>query len=306
MVSHVKQKLRKIILLLVNALLNNPFIFKLIGKINNRCQWINSIFIAYPASKGYSDAYAFQKFMPIMKWTPWIAALMKYNGTFGIMMVISGLEKDFQEPNNQSNLCQLVQRVEKNAKLLNISHVTFAGILPGILYKSKIRQKTIEADITIQAILNAEKKIQQELHYSPQTPIIILGNNGFIGSRLIHRLNNRPIYPIDSPSVDYANIDLWPYQLKDNPCILINISRNFVLGHYTHLFWPQLIIINDVYPEPSKEEIDQIKTIGCPLFHIVGVEGKSWPKFPKVYKGGLPCCATPCTEDLPIIIQKLQ
>ncbi|KPA16456.1 hypothetical protein MHK_003337 [Candidatus Magnetomorum sp. HK-1] len=204
--KNLKRKIKKQLLLTINYLFNYPLIFKLIGIVNQRLKWIENIFIAYPASRAYAEAYAYGRFYPKMKWTPWLAALLKHEKSFGIMMVISGTEEDFHNPANIANLRLMVKRTEYIAKLLGISQITYSGVLPGILYKHCIRQSFIEADITIQAILSSEKQIQAKLGYPSNVPFIILGNKGFIGTRLTPRLHGREFYPIDSQSPDIANI----------------------------------------------------------------------------------------------------
>jgi len=301
----LQNKIIKLLLLVLNYGLNYPLIFRLIGKINRKIRWIKNIFIAYPANQSYARSYAYQRFYAQMKWTPWIAALLKYNESLGIMMVISGTEDDFHDPKNRPHLKMMVKRVETVAQLLGVSQVTFAGILPGILYKRQIRKSLVEADITINAILESERQIQKQMGYSLDAPIIIIGSKGFIGSQLAVHLKNRPIFQIDSPSVNLANTDDWPDFLKNKIAIVINISRKCVLRYYIHLFWKELIIINDVYPEPSNDEIQQISKIGCSLFHITGIKGCAFPPFPGAYKNGLPCCSTYIEQSPHMIITKL-
>jgi hypothetical protein len=78
-----------------------------------------------------------------------------------------------------------------------------------------------------------------------------------------------------------------------------------VLSRYLDLFWPELILLNEVYPEPSREEIETLKKIGSPAYHVVGVVAKSYPSFPKAYEGGIPCCGAWSSKDIEAIIKRL-
>jgi len=302
--KNLKREIKKELLLIINYLLNYPLIFKLIGIINKKFKIIENIFIAYPANRAYAEAYAYKRFYPQMKWTPWIAALLKHKKSFGIMMVVSATEEDFLDSANLKNLQLMVKRTEIIGNLLGVSQITYSGVLPGILHKHCIRQSYIEADITINVILASEKLILSQLGFPSDLPLIILGNKGFIGTRLTSRLNNREYYSIDFQSPNAANVKDWPFHLKNKPAVLINVSRKFVMTNYIHLFWPELIIINDVYPESSREEIQKISEIGCSFYHVSGVKGRSWPRFPKVYKEGLPCCGTTYSKDPSVIVHK--
>jgi len=299
------KEIRKLLLLIINYLLNHSLVLRLLGKINRKARWIKNIFIAYPATPEYAKAYAYERLYPKMKWTPWLASLLTYHRSSGIMMVISGTEEDFQDSRNVSHLKLMVKRVETIAHLLSVSQITYAGILPGILYKNHIRKSFLEADITISAILLSEKQIQKQFGYSSDVPLIVIGSRGFLGARLTDLLGNRPVYPVDSPSENIANTQAWPSHLHHMQAVVINLSRKFVLSRYTHLFWPELIIINDVYPEPSSVEIEQISTIGCSFFHITGIKGRAYPEFPGAYQGALPCCSTCHESSLPVIVKQL-
>ena len=101
------------------------------------------------------------------------------------------------------------------------------------------------------------------------------------------------------------NNESWPSALYGSKAILINLTKKAALTNYAHLFWPELVVLNEVYPEPSIKDLEIISARGCQLFHIVGVSAISLPRFPKGYAGGIPCCAAWNSDDLEVIIRKM-
>ena len=82
-------------------------------------------------------------------------------------------------------------------------------------------------------------------------------------------------------------------------------TRAALLG-YARDLWPGVIVLNEVYPEPSAVEIAELEARGAHCYHIVGVEGWAWPPFPRAYRGGIPCRASlPFSPTIPILIARL-
>lgn len=300
----VNGHLRKIALLGLNYFLNREYFFKSIGWFNQRFDFLHSIFVAYPASEEYALAYVYPRHRNKMRWQPWPVGVFRQNGKWGIMMVISSIEKDFNNPDNVGELRDLVTRTEHIKYLTNASQKTFAGILPGVLFFNQIIRDTIEADVTVDAVLKAEKQVRDELHYPEETPLIILGGKGFIGRRVVKKLNHREVYCVD---LNHREIDLslWPSHLEKRQSILVNLTKRSALTHYLELFWPQLVLLNETYPEPTEIEISSLTKIGSPVFHVVGVAAFSVPPFPKAYKGGIPCCAARISEKMKVLVKRL-
>lgn len=304
MKKKINSHLRKITLLGLNYFLNREYFFKSIGRLNRRFDFLHSIFIAYPASEEYALAYVYPKHRDRMRWQPWPVGIFRQDGKWGIMMVVSSIEKDFNNPDNADNLREMVARAEQIKNLTNANQKTFAGILPGVLFFNRIIRETVEADVTVDAVLKAEKKVRDELHYPEDTPLIVLGGKGFIGRRVVKKLTHRETYSIDLNQGE-IDLSLWPSQIKGQPAILINLTKRSALTNYLELFWPQLALLNETYPEPTKNEISSLTAIGSPVFHVVGVEAFSLPPFPKAYKGGIPCCAARLSDEMKVLVKRL-
>lgn len=291
---------RRISLMLVNVIINNVLALFIIGVINKRFQFINTIFVAYPATEEYALSYVYPWYRHKMKWTPWPAGVFYQNGKWGLMTVVSAIEKDFKDGNNIDNLKLLIENTLKIKDAIHAKQITFAGILPGVLYKNNLSDSTLEAMVTVQAVILAEKKLIKKLNYSPKTPLIILGAKGFIGSRIIKDLGDRDIYKID---VD--NKEEFPIHLKGKETVLINLTKKDALLEYVQFFWKELVLLNETYPEPSQKEVKLLSNKGCKAFHLVGVKASSFPSFPKAYYGGIPCCAAWLSPDMEINLKHL-
>jgi len=71
------------------------------------------------------------------------------------------------------------------------------------------------------------------------------------------------------------------------------------------LFWKELVLLNEVYPEPNADEIAFLSGIGVQAYHIVGVKAQALPQFPFAYSGGVPCCAAWNTSDMEVLLRRL-
>jgi hypothetical protein len=296
--------LRRKSILLVNTFLNHRSVFKTIGWFNRRWRFLETLFVAYPASDDYTRAYVSPKQRDCMRWHPWLVGLIWQNGTWGLVFIITSTETDFLDPQNKDNLKTLVDDMSNIQQLVGASQKTFAGILPGVLFSKRLIRTTVETDVTVQAVIKAEQCVREAEGYPDDVPLILLGGFGFVGRRLMAKLKEREIYCIDVAN-DENTRSIWPNHISGKKAIVINVTRKAALSEYIDLFWKELIVLNEVYPEPGKQEIERLTLIGSPVYHLVGVTGKAFPPFPKAYAGAVPCCAGHMSDDLAVIIKKL-
>lgn len=297
---------RKLGILLLNALVNHNFVYKTVGLLNKRWHFLSSVFVAYPASADYARAYVYERSLDVCRWSPWPVGLLWQNGKLGLMLVISSTEEDFLSPANYENLKVLAKRTEHIQHLLGASQKTFAGILPGVLFGKRLVRESIEREVTVEAVFKAEQEVRDAEGYDDTVPLIILGGRGFIGRRLVAKLelHGRKVHCVDINSKESCTA-LWPAHLTGTRAILINATKKAVLKEYVSRFWPELVLLNEVYPEPSDEEIDALTKLGSPAYHVVGVEAKSYPPFPKAYAGAIPCCAARLSNNMQVVVKKL-
>ncbi len=304
LIGHV----RKIILLILNFVFNHNYVFAAVGWFNKRWYFLNTVFLAFPEKEAYAYAYVYPSHRDWMRWSPWPCGIFKQDGKWGLMTAISSSGEDFINPVNDENLKLLVEKVEKIRQLLGAKRKTFAGDLPSILFRKRLIRDVIENEVTIKAIVKAENDLRNTLDYPDETPLVILGGKGFVGKKLVKKFNGRNIYCIDvgSNGFNRANYNEWPFHLKGKRTILINVSKKTALADYIKLFWSNLILINEVYPEPTERELKEITGRGVAAYHIAGLAADSFPEFPGVYGGGgIPCCAGWDSDQMEVIVREL-
>jgi hypothetical protein len=205
-------------------------------------------------------------------------------------MAISSTEEDFLAPSNQGELSRLVGRTERLRLLLGAQRKTFAGVLPGVLYARRIVRESPETDLTAEVVVRAERKVRDQLGWSANHPVVVLGGRGFVGRRLVRRFQaeGRNVHVVDLKGDQERG---WPDHLEGRRAILVNAARRDSLVEYLPRFWPELVLLNEVYPEPGQAEISLPREIGSVAFHVAGVAALCIPAFPGAYSDGIPCCA---------------
>ncbi len=304
-IKSVKRRVRRLFVLNINLILNNRIFLALLGTINKRIPFIKTVFLAYPANHKFATEYVFDTVLEETRWHPWFTGFFIQNGKIGIQFAISSTEKDFRDENNIENLRILWLRMNYLKSLLEADQMTFAGILPGIFYKKNIiHTLPIELDVTVKAVKQAVLKAIDELNLPDSTPIIVLGGKGFIGNKFVSEMENREVYCIDKQDADSPAMEDILKKVKDK-VIILNVATQKALQENLLYFNEKVIIINEVYPEPSRELTHSLKEKGVTLFHIIGVKGKSFPNFPRAYREGIPCCASWDNDNLEAKITRL-
>lgn len=285
---------RRIGVVLLSSLFGRNWFYCLIGFINRfNGNWpVKCIFLLYPASEKYLTTLVYLWHAKRHKWDPTPVGFFKQNGRWGIVFGISATEKDFIDSSNASRLIRLVAQMENVRGKTGAEQKTFAGVLPSLFSSKGIisPDDLIERQTTIKAILMALKEVKAREGLSEETPVLILGGRGFIGSGLSEHLGGGTHYSFDAGEKgQFISITA---ELHGRPCIVLNLTKKGALPEYLEYFWPGVVVLNEVYPEPGKLEVAAIKDKGACCCHIAGVKGWAWPAFPRGYQGGIPCCAS--------------
>ncbi len=285
---------------ILNFLINHDWFFWLIGKFNAR-RWIKSVFLSYPANYEYAREYAYK--FRIGSWKIRLTSFLRQNRKIVIMFSIFVVEeKKFLRKDNREKLEEVVQYMEKIRRLVRADEKTFAGILPGLLAKRKLVDKTPEADITASIVAEAVELVKKKIELDEKIPIVVLGGRGFIGKMVVDKLKSvqkSDIYVVDLTGSN----DKWPE--REIRKMIINVARHNTIGFYLHMLRAGDVILNEAYPSPSSDVVNKIKSLNCDCFHIVGVEAIAFPRFTQAYGGGIPCCAAWNSGNRKIIIKKL-
>ena len=288
-------------IVLLNLLFNHRLFYRALGWLNERFDFLASVFVAYPASAKYAKYYFSPSINQKFEWSPALCALLHQNGKWTLGFGISSLEQDFHDSSNEEDLQALVERTEHIRKAVGADHKTFSGILPGVLHRRGILEDATEAKVTARVVLKAIQLVEQKENLSSDVPLIVLGGRGYIGSRLVQALPNQRLHSVDKSRSD----DTWPTYLKGQRALLINVANRTALQQYLGRVWSGLTLLNEVYPEPKPQEIEAFTQHGNSAYHVVGLKASAYPKFPKAYAGGIPCCAGRLTDDIEPLIRKL-
>lgn len=298
-----KSHIRRLFTEFLNLFFNYNWLFWLVGLVNKRVGVMGSVFLAYPANKDYSDAYTYRWRAKTMEWNPKPIGFFRQNGKIGVKFAISADNGQFSDPANKDKLRRLVERMERLRELFYAKHKTFAGILPGILFMRRLVRETPEADVTVEVVKQVIGKVKLLEGLSRDTPVIVLGGRGFIGRKVVVSLPAGTVHSVDIAGNN--GHDHWPSHLQGKQVLLVNISVNSALSQYIPLLWPEVVVVNEVYPEPSDEVAEQLRDIGCHCYHIVGVKARAWPSFPGGYQGGIPCCAAWQSRDMEALFKRI-
>ena len=297
--SHVRRALLEVL----NLFFNHHWLFWMVGLINKRLGLIQSVFLVYPASEEYALAYVYPYRLPWVRWKPWPCGLLWQNGKLSVMFCISASNGQFSDPKNLEKVRCVCDRMDLLRHLLAARGKTFAGILPGVLYCKRIIKEAPEADLTATAVCQAIDLVRNQEDMNPQVPIVVLGGRGFIGRRVVKLLDGLPVYCIDV--ADGSSKQEWLCQLEGQRVIVVNITLNNALADYVDDVWPGTVVINEVYPEPSRDVLDRLKRTGCACYHVVGVKAVALPSFPAAYRGAIPCCAAWPSHDMKVVVRIL-
>jgi hypothetical protein len=301
--SFLTSHARRALLEALNLFLNHDWLFWIVGAINKRVGLIQSVFLVYPASEEYALSYAYPARLRKNQWTPWPCGLLWQNGRLSVMFCISASNGQFSDPDNLEKVRGVCERMEHLRALLGAKGKTFAGILPGVLFYKRVIRDAPEADLTASVVCQAIEQVKSKEGLDWSTPLIVLGGRGFIGRRVVKLLDGAPVYCIDV--ADGGSRKDWLCHLEGRRVIVVNITLNNALADYVDEMRPGTVVLNEVYPEPSREILDRLERKGCVCYHVVGVKAFALPSFPAAYRGAIPCCAAWPSADMKAVVRKL-
>jgi len=285
---------RRLGILLFFSIAGNPLSLALLGMINHITGCVKTVFLLYPASPRYTQAYSFDWFARKIFFTPVLLGVFRQNGKIGLTFGISATERDFLNSNNNHGLRRIHNRMESLCQTIGAQQKTFAGILPGVFVSRGILPANPpENRATVVAVLHALDKLRITTGLDIATPLVVLGAFGFVGKELLKVLEaeaTAPVYPVDLHNRE--SFAVMMEELRGKPAIVLNLSKKGALRKYVRHLWSGVVVLNEVYPEPGKEELRLMHETGVLCWHLVGIKGTAWPPFPGAYHGGIPCCAS--------------
>lgn len=284
--------LRCIAALLSSYLLGSTAFILLLGLLNRLLgRPIAMVFLFYPASQSYADAVCYRWHQRRFSWQPGLIGIFRQSGRIGLSFGIPNVEAQIKEDINAQNVILLQQRLEKIRRRLGADHKSFAGILPSTFARLGKEDSHVvrQRYLTARAVLAALDKVIELHALGPAVEVLVLGGRGYIAGEVLRLAAGRSVTAVDIG--EFARFEAFVAARRGLPLIVVNLSRSGALADYLGHFWPGVIVLNEVYPEPSREELDRLSRNGVTCHHIAGVPGSSWPPFPRAYRGGIPCCA---------------
>jgi len=290
-----------------DPLRNGPYggdfqVFRAAGAPNRRFRFLNRVFLAYPVRRPLPIRNpGFARLVERYRWSPAIIGIFRQCGAWGLAFSVTGSEAELIDVKNSLLLEALLARIEGIAQLLHADRCALAGILPSVLASRGVPHGTAEAETAASCVVRAIRKVQT-LHNLAGCPIVIMGSRGFVGSRVIERLADDVVYPVDRNSEGPVGL---PPEVRGNAALLVNLTWADVLEGWVDEMWPGLVVLNEVYPPPSIRCCDRIRVKGVKLYHLTGVAGTAIPPFPGAYAGGIPCCAADGASDPEVLLAPL-
>ncbi len=196
------------------------------------------------------------------------------------------------DPDNTPRMKTLLESLEGIRRLTAARAIALAGVLPSTLRNRKLRHSVREREQTAAIVEQAVYSILDQTGLDEETPVILLGGAGYIGSRvrrLLRQNARNPLVVID-PLEDDASADKLDAH-RGKPALLVNVARNGALEQLQHLLWPELVILNEVFPEASRRTRQHLGKRGIDYFHLAGISGFALPRFARAYSNAIPCCA---------------
>lgn len=294
--------LKKVSLLLLTIATRMNVLFWIIRRLNYRFKLINSIFVCYAGHERHVRHYGFKSIERFYRWNPLFLGIFKQGGSWGIVYGVSATEKSILKKANRNELVNLVNRANAIASQLGVNQVNYGGILPSLLFSIDLLPDDSHNDKAGLIVSKAYESLSKEL-YSESVPVILLGGAGSVGKYTHQWLvkNNVEVHIVD-PAVGNTEI---PHFLRGRNAVVIDTARKSCLRQYKDQFWPEMAILNETFPAPSRRTVADLSDRGLSVYHLSGVTGKCLPSLPFGYRNSIPCCAIHNIDSQiePVIIQ---
>lgn len=289
----IRWHIRCVLAAVTSYLFGSEYLLFAIGTINRHILRgrITGVFLLYPARKEYADALAYEWHQKRFAWRPGLVGSYSQDGRLGLIFGIPNLEDELRDQANAPQVLDLLRQMDRISNLIGAPRRIFAGILPSQLARLGITDSQLESqrELTARAVVSALDQVIAANKIDANAPILLIGGKGYIASKVMELCSGRLTYSIDVG--EFENFRRLATGLRGSRVVVVNLAKSSALAQYVPHFWPGVIVLNEVYPEPTWSEVADLteKSISC--FHVVGVAGKAWPPFPRAYRGGIPCCA---------------
>lgn len=294
MIKKIAIVIRKILLIFASELIGNPVGYSLIGLANRLSGGrLATIFLVYPPHEGYIEAVTFPRYAARADWHARFAGIYSpAPGQLGLVLAVTSLEAELIDPANTPRLQALLDSLEAIRKLTAAGAIALAGVLPSTMRNRNLRRSVREREQTAAIVEQAIYSILADTGLGDEAPVILLGGAGYIGNQvhtLLRQNSVNPLVVVDPQDGDQPGQKLGLH--RGRQALLVNVARNGALEQLQHMLWPELVILNEVFPEASRETRRTLSQRGIAYFHLAGIRGFALPRFARAYSNAIPCCA---------------
>lgn len=287
-------QIRRSLLLILNIGFNNTVGYRLLGWLNRKFGFLGSVFLAYPGKRDLALVYGHRFLRKWFRWRPALIGLFRQGDVWGLTLAVTSGERELCRSSNHAHLMNLLRQIDSIQAILGAPQRSLAGVLPSLLSSRGILSVGRESERAAMCLERALDEVALREGLGNDTPIIVLGAGGFVGSKLVSRLSGRQLFPVDTVSDHQSASSPWPSHLsrEASGAILVNVSTPGALAHYASRLWSGVVVLNEVYPQPSARTVRMLLSKGVRIYHLSGVVGSAFPRFPGAYSGAIPCCAS--------------
>ena len=281
----------KILFELINLVFNNKIGFFFVGQFG----FADALFVMYPADQGFADYYTFRFRQQKIKLHPFLVGWIVHpSGKRTLQFAVSTFF-DSEDVSSES-LRIFYEKVKSLKSSIGAKTAHFAGTLPGRFSKNHVHRGNDmknERVATAKCVVEAVLALRDELGHNQTNDVVILGSRGFVGREVVSKLKQEGVHPVE---VD-LDIDGGKYVTPQMPHVVVNITLPGVIASHLDVMNEHTCLLNEVYPAPSGEILDQLRIQGVQVHHLAGVVAHVFPPFPKSYQGAVPCCAALNDEE---------
>ena len=248
-----------------------------------------SVFYCYAGSTQFVETYAPSFLVRSFRWMPIPIGILRHANTRGIIIASPVSEQQFLDPANATAFRTLQRRIARIAKLVGARRISLTGVMPSAAAKDGILNLPDTRPIIQRAVCAAVARVVRERFDVNWPPILLIGGAGYIGVPIAESLREggATVHVIDPKG---SETDL-PKHLHGCPCLILDCSRKGVIHSYTDQMWPGMVLLNEVFPRPSRKVVEALSERGVECWHLSGLAGSIVPPLPHGYENAVPCCA---------------
>jgi hypothetical protein len=296
--------LRRIAIVLSSAACRTWIPFLLLGALNRLLPIFASVFFCYAGNERYARHYGYKSCRNFQLWFPSTIGVFRQGKKWGLICATTVTEAEFTDPRNSVDLGKLLWRLQLMKTILGVDKLSFAGILPTIL--NRRWPETINdgvRDHTPEVVRMAIHEVRRKHFNGRPHDIVLLGGAGRIGRAVYECLK---AHGIDSIVVDPAARATAAFKPQTSASILlVDVSRHGAIQSYVDKMPEGSVVLNEVFPEPSREVLAELANRNIATYHIAGVTADVYPSLPLGYRNALPCCAIHSSDLAEPILKRI-